>query len=84
MESTESPSQQSSSISMIWNIAYLAITVLMVIISCLICAACYNLFRSSTRRNDVTEQTSWSTVLRNHNRLVRKKRHNPASQAGNN
>ena len=83
MESTESSSQQSSTISMIWNIAYLAITVLMVIISCLICGACYNLLRSSSRRNEMIELSSWVTDLRNHNRLIRKKRHNPVSEDGN-
>ena len=64
--------------STIWNISVPAFILFLIIISSLICTACYNLFGTFTRSNDLMEPTSWSIELRNQNRLVRTKRYKPA------
>ena len=61
----------------IWNIASWVIVILLVIIGSLIATACYSLFNSLTHSSEVIQQTSWSTVLRNQNRIVRAKRYQP-------
>ena len=63
--------------STIWNIACLVITFFLVIISSLIAIACYSLFGSYAKTTEVVEPTSWATVLRNNNRIIRAKRYQP-------
>ena len=61
--------------STIWNISVPVFILFLIIISSLICTACYNLFGTFTRSNDLMEPTSWSIELRTQNRLVRTKRY---------